>query len=108
MNGCCSCCGGLHAPTPRDIVNPPGQSRLVRRVGTYGDFLGAMQAQLSSPDHPAIAGLRTRAPSDATMALIDAWAVASDVLTFYQERLCAEGYLRSALERRSVFELARL
>jgi predicted phage baseplate assembly protein len=42
------------------------------------------------------------------MALIDAWAVGADVLTFYQERIANEGYLRTATERRSVLELARL
>lgn len=31
-----------------------------------------------------------------------------DVLTFYQERIANEGYLRTATERRSVLELARL
>ena len=32
----------------------------------------------------------------------------ADVLTFYQERIANEGYLRTATERRSVLELARL
>ena len=31
-----------------------------------------------------------------------------DVLTFYQERIANEGYLRTATERRSILELARL
>ena len=30
------------------------------------------------------------------------------MLTFYQERIANEGYLRTATERRSVLELARL
>ncbi|UUZ53290.1 hypothetical protein LP419_31075 [Massilia sp. H-1] len=53
-------------------------------------------------------GLKTRAPDDFSMALLDAWAVTGDVLTFYQERIANEGYLRCATERRSVLELARL
>ena len=36
------------------------------------------------------------------MALIDAWAVAADVLTFYTERIANENYLGTATERRSV------
>ena len=40
--------------------------------------------------------------------MLDAWAVVADVLTFYQERIANEGYLRTATERRSVLELARL
>ena len=40
--------------------------------------------------------------------MLDAWAAVADVLTFYQERIANEGYLRTATERRSVLELARL
>ena len=40
--------------------------------------------------------------------MLDAWATVADVLTFYQERIANEGYLRTATERRSVLELARL
>ena len=40
-----------------------------------------------------LAGLTTRDPSDPSIALLDAWAVVADVLTFYQERIANEGYL---------------
>ncbi len=53
-------------------------------------------------------GLKTRTSDDPTIALLDAWATVADVLTFYQERIANEGYLRTATERRSVLELARL
>src|SRR5204863_235282 len=43
-----------------------------------------------------------------SIALLDGWAMVGDVLTFYQERIANEGYLRTATERRSIFELARL
>jgi predicted phage baseplate assembly protein len=52
--------------------------------------------------------LKTRDPNDFAIALLDAWATVADVLTFYQERIANEGYLRTATERRSVLELARL
>ena len=51
--------------------------------------------------------LTTRAPDDPAIALLDAWAVVGDVLSFYQERIANEGFLRTATERRSVLELAR-
>src|SRR5262249_38115846 len=38
----------------------------------------------------------------------DAWATVADVLTFYQERIANESYLRTATERLSALELARL
>ena len=52
--------------------------------------------------------LTTRDADDPAIALLDAWATVADVLTFYQERIANEGYLRTATERRSVLELARL
>ena len=41
------------------------------------------------------------------MGVLDAWAVVGDVLTFYQERIANEGFLRTATERLSVLTLAR-
>lgn len=107
--GCGGACGaGAAASTPAATSNPPGLSALACRVGTRTAFLAAMTARLSSADHAPLAALRTRDGSDASMALLDAWATAGDVLTFYQERLCNEGYLRTAIEQRSLHELAAL
>ncbi|WNL45691.1 putative baseplate assembly protein [Dyella sp. BiH032] len=111
---CCSACGthacgcGTAALPPLSLYNPPGQDSLTYRVGRYADFRAAMQADLSSAALPALAGLRTRETGDASIALLDAWAVGAEVLSFYQERIANEGYLRTATERRSVLELARL
>ncbi|ALE06448.1 hypothetical protein AL755_14915 [Arthrobacter sp. ERGS1:01] len=106
--GSCGCGCGSTASTPAATANPPGLSALAYRVGTRTAFLATMTARLSSADHAPLAALRTRDPADASMALLDAWATAGDVLTFYQERLCNEGYLRTATEQRSVQELAAL
>ncbi len=54
-----------------------------------------------------LSALTTRSLDDPAIALLDAWAVVADVLTFYQERIANEGYLRTAIERRSILELAR-
>jgi predicted phage baseplate assembly protein len=94
--------------TPMTVANRPGLRALTYRVGTQGTFLETMKARLSSSDYPALAGLRTREASDPAIALLDAWACVGDVLTFYQERIANEGYLRTASERRSVLELANL
>jgi hypothetical protein len=67
-----------------------------------------MEAALSSSSYPALAGLRTRDRRDFSVALVDAWAEVLDILTFYTERLANEAYLGTAIEGRSVFELARL
>src|SRR5207302_7139154 len=74
----------------------------------HASFLETMQASLSSNDYPALRALTTREPNDPAIALLDTWATVADVLTFYQERIANEGYLRTATERRSILELARL
>ena len=104
----CDCCEGVEAITPLSTVNRPGLSQLAYRIGSHSSFLETMIARLSSSDYPQLAGLTTRDADDPSIALLDGWATVADVLTFYQERIANEGYLRCATERRSVLELARL
>src|SRR5580704_7647514 len=108
-NSCtCGCCEGIQVVTPLLVENRPGLPALSYRAGTHGTFLETMIARLSSADFPALAGLKTRDPGDPAIALLDSWATVADILTFYQERIANEGYLRTATERRSILELARL
>jgi hypothetical protein len=132
----CGCCAGLEVVTPQPEANRPGLSALAYRAGTYATFLESMLARISSIylDVPASdgsgkvqrifplnglvlnggkfervgPGLSTRELNDPSIALLDAWATVADVLTFYEERIANEGYLRTATERRSILELARL
>ncbi len=122
----CGCCEGTQAVTPQPTANRPGLEALFYRVGTHAGFLETMKARLSSlalevpttdldqdgrPKTRRIYPLRdltTRDPGDFSVALLDAWATVAEVLGFYQERIANEGYLRTATERRSVLELARL
>jgi len=117
----CGCCDGVQQLTPADETNRPGLSALRYRVGTHAQFLETMKARLSTIDvdgvgtdgqTPAVfrplRGLTTRDSSDPSIALLDAWATVGDVLSFYQERIANENYLRTATERRSILELARL
>lgn len=104
----CGCCTGVEQLTPTVIANRSALPAIAYRVGSYGTFLASMLAALSGTDVPALAGLRTRDSSDFSIALIDAWSEVLDILTFYIERLANEAYLGTAIESRSVFELARL
>jgi hypothetical protein len=104
----CHCCDGVDAVTPKRIHNPPGLDNLNYRVGHYADFVESMQARLSSADHPALAALTTRASDDFSTALSDAMACSLEVLSFYTERYAQEHYLRTANDRLSVGEMARL
>jgi len=104
----CGCCAGLTAETPVSLTNRPGLSAISYRVGTHSRFKESMLAALSGAGLTALKDLRTRADDDFTIALLDAAATMADILTFYQERLANEAFLRTATERRSVLELARL
>ena len=115
--GCaCGCCSGVASLTPEATFNRPGLSALHYRIGTHGSFFATMQAQLSCDGRLTPGGalsnplalLRTRDPGDPAIALLDAWATVADVLTFYQERIANEGFLRTATATRSLFELSRL
>lgn len=98
----CGCCDGLVDRTPQRVANRPGLNEIAYRAGTYATFRESMLAGLTRADRPALAGLRSRDPADPTIALIDAWAVAADVLTFYTERTANESYLGTATEQTSV------
>jgi predicted phage baseplate assembly protein len=104
----CGCCEGLTAQTPVVISNRPGLTGIAYRAGTHGLFKQSMLSRLSSSDFPALGELRTRNDNDFSISLLDAWATVADVITFYQERIANESYLRTATERRSLLELARL
>jgi predicted phage baseplate assembly protein len=117
----CGCCEGIQVLTPQPTANRPGLNALSYRVGTHGAFLETMKARLTTMtvDVPSADGqttetllplldLTTRDSGDFSIALLDGWATVADVLTFYQERIADEGYLRTATERRSILELARL
>ncbi len=104
----CGCCAGLAAETPGRVQNRPGLSAIAYRSGSWREFKASLLASLSAETHAPLARLTTRADDDFTIALLDAFATAADVLTFYQERIANEAYLRTATERRSILELARL
>src|SRR5262249_44984485 len=104
----CGCCEGVGPETPLPITNRPALPAVAYRVGTHATFKASMLAALSDPDLIGLVGLHTRNDADFSIALLDAWAVTADILSFYQERIANESYLRTAFDQRSVFELARL
>jgi hypothetical protein len=104
----CGCCAGTSVQTPQVELNPPRLPAVAYRAGTWASFKESMLARLSSSDYPALADLKTRDDDDFTIALLDSTAVMLDILTFYQERLVNESYLRTATQLRSLTELSRL
>lgn len=102
----CGCCTGLDALERRTVSPSPGLDRLPRRIGTHQSFLARLLAGLTR--HDATRPLTSRADDDTAIAMLDAWAVVADSLTFYTEQIANEHYVRTAAERRSVGELGRL
>lgn len=109
----CGCCED-EQPEPA-LYNPPGQDSLDYRIGVHSSFLRRMVARLGRETLPdgdyagerPLGELTSRSEDDFAVGLLDGWAVVGDVLTFYQERIANEGFLRTADERRSILELAR-
>ncbi|MDJ0837673.1 MAG: hypothetical protein QNK37_14250 [Acidobacteriota bacterium] len=103
--------------------NPPDRDTLRYSTGTAVEFVERMRARLhqemvSNPDGPPHAPL-ARLNTDIIkpgktgnegfgMALVQSWAAVCDILSFYQERFANEGYLRTASDPRSVFELTSM
>lgn len=109
-------CGCCDADVPQtEISNRPGLSALAYRISTHPTFMRRMLARLptqiivngNGDSIRPLGALTARNSDDPAIALLDAWATVGDVLTFYQERIANEGFLRTATERRSVLELAR-
>ena len=103
----CGCCAGRTVQAAPELSNRPGLTTIAYRVGTHAQFKQRMLARLPAAERAALEGLRTREDNDFAIALLDAWATVADVLTFYQERLANEAYLRTATERLSMVHLAR-
>jgi uncharacterized phage protein gp47/JayE len=101
----CGCCE-LPASTPLAAVNRPGLSAIAFRAGTYGAFRLSMLQRIAGAQ--SLSGLKTRADDDYSVTIVDMWATVADILTFYQERIANEGFLRTARLRDSVLRMARL
>lgn len=92
--------------------NRPGKPSISYRMASHSGFLRRMQERLhlqESSDaglHP-LKNLNAFSDGDPAIALLDAWSTVADVLTFIQERLANEGFIRTAAERSSVLHLTR-
>ena len=104
----CDCCSGVDIDTPARIDNRPAQTSIRYRIGTHSQFKASMLSRLSSVDLPAMQALSVRSDDDFTIAYMDAVASTLDVISFYQERFANEHCLRTAVQKRSVQEMAQL
>ena len=92
---------------PAEVDNPPGLSRLSRRVSDYARAMRRMRGELAADGRDAaVRAVARHGLDDPVVALLDGWAVVSDTVTFYTELIADEGYLRTAQQPGSVRELA--
>ena len=96
--------------------NRPGLPEIAYRIGTQPEFFERMKWRIprqlvtdleTGLAIKPLAPLRARDTSDPTLALMDAFAASLDVLTFYSERIANEAYIGTAVQRRSMIEIAR-
>ncbi|WP_415402196.1 putative baseplate assembly protein [Tateyamaria sp. SN3-11] len=105
----CACCEGISVSTPRASWQRPGLSVISAQAGDYWSYYDTMIARLTSSDYGTLADLKTRdASNDFSIALMDAWAVSGDILSFYYNRLLSETLLETAGEVWSLYQLAGL
>ena len=86
----CPCEGG---EDPQVVENPPGLSTIAYRVDEFSGFRRALLEP--QPDEVALLGWRP-APGDLGLQILEWWAYLADILTFYNERVANETYLRTA------------
>ncbi len=94
--------------TPQDpqvVYNPPGLATIAYRVDDFGGFRRALLEPLSG--EVALAGWRPTS-GDLGLQILEWWAYLGDILTFYNERIANESYLRAAELPASVAGLVAL
>jgi len=91
---------------PEVISNPPGLSAIEYRAGDFTGFRDQMLRAL--PGEIELANWKPTATSDLALQMIEWWAYLCDILTFYNERIANQDYLRTADLDASVNRLIRV
>ncbi len=118
-----SCCGDADEPIcpcgqfvfPIAITNPPGLDTIAYRPGDFTSFRQrpllplAGETQLTQTDGNVVTPIwRPGAQGDLAVQMIEWWAYLADVLTFYNQRVANQAYLRTADQPASVNRLVYL
>ena len=93
------------APGPAGGQQPAGPVAISYRVDDFAGFRRALLRPL--PGEQAL-GVWRPAPGDLGLQVLEWWAYLGDVLTFYNERIANESYLRTATQPASIADLVAL
>jgi hypothetical protein len=105
----CPCGEFVH---PRVIFNAPGRDALSYRAGDYATFRRALlqsrpgETELTREGQGQI--WRPTGEGDLALQMMEWWAYVADILTFYNERIANQDYLRTADIPENVNRLIRL
>src|SRR5713101_2395686 len=94
------------APQSQVIFNPPGRNTIAYRVGEFLVFRRALLQSL--PGEVELVSWRPSAQGDLALQMMEWWAYLADILTFYNERIANQDYLRTADLPESVQRLIRV
>jgi len=90
-NACdCAACAGVYPVDPRDHRQQPGPAAHLGAHRRLFQLPCQHDRRLSDSSRPALAPLTARTPDDYSIAVLDAFAMVADILTFYQERFAQE------------------
>ncbi|SEO03731.1 putative baseplate assembly protein [Nitrosospira multiformis] len=100
---------------PGVIFNPPGRNIIEYRVGNYASFRHALLQSSAEEIELSITVNNITPPiwhpgahGDLAVQTVEWWAYLADILTFYNERIATQAYLRTADLPESVNRLVRL
>lgn len=99
----CPCDTFIH---PKVIFNLPGRSVIAYRPGDYLTFRHALL--LSRPGEMELVNWRPSARGDLAVQMVEWWAYLADILSFYNECIANQAYLRTADLPESVQRLIRI
>ncbi|MFT3770699.1 MAG: hypothetical protein QM820_35185 [Minicystis sp.] len=100
----CPCDEFIHPEVPE---NPPGRRAVAYRTGDFTSFRAALLREL--PGEQQLEGWRPNADgSDLALQMVEWWAYLADILTFYNERIANDTYLRTATRREVMARIVAL
>ena len=91
---------------PPSLAIAPGLGRLPRQLATFPEWRTALLGALAR--RPALAGWRARERDDFGLMLLEMWAYVCDAISFYDEVIADECYVRTAQQRPSLRKLVAL
>lgn len=99
----CPCDEFVH---PRPLTIDAGLTTIPRQIATFDEFRHAMLSALAT--YPALRDWRARGDQDLGVMLLEMWAYVCDSVSFYDETIAHESYLRTARCAPSVRKLVGL